>query len=146
MTLLIAFFAQRTVKMVGRNDPALAMTSRSDEGSVVRLGAQGFMFAVSEVDPTVGTLSAKFIIRKSSKNSDVSSREEREIDLVPCEELLPGGNHAGESNNVQFDVKSLVEQNPTQKYRCPLDILDVSLTGNYHADAFHYIKIAMTGC
>ena len=94
MTLLIAFFAQRTVKMIGRNDPSLAMTRHSNEGSVVQLGAQGFMFAVSEVEPTVGTLSAKFI-RKGSKVAGV----EREIDMVPCEELLPGGKHAGKSNS-----------------------------------------------
>ena len=99
MTLLIAFFAQRTGKMVSRDDPFLAMTSRSNESSVVQLGAQGFMFAVSEVDPTVGTLTAKFI-----KKSGVDLEEESQIDLVACEELLPGGKHAGESTSLNFDI------------------------------------------
>ena len=90
MTLLIAFFAQRTGKMISRDDPYLTMTSSSKDNSVVELGAQGFMFAVSEVDPTVGSLSAKFV-----KKSNTEFEDERKIELVPCEELLPGGKHAG---------------------------------------------------
>ena len=99
MALLTAFFAQRTKKLISRDDPYLTMTSSSKDLSVVELGAQGFMFAVSQVDPSVGTLSADFVKRSKTKYS-----EERSIELVPCEELLPGGKHAGASNNQLFDI------------------------------------------
>ena len=75
------------------------MTSSSKDNSVVELGAQGFMFAVTQIDPTVGRLSASFILRSRVKNMI-----EREIQLVPCEELLPGAKHAGKSNNALFDI------------------------------------------
>ena len=102
------------------------------------------MFAVSEVDPSVGTLSAKYI--KKGKNV-TDGKVVREIDLVPCEELLPGGRHAGESNSSHFDLETLLRTNrASTKYRCPLNIHDVSLTGHYNAEAFDYIKIALNGC
>ena len=98
------------------------------------------MFAVSEVNSNIGTLSAKFI-----KKSKADVEEERDIELVPCEELLAGGKHAGESNNPMFDLESLVE-NERSNYMCPLNIQNITLTGIYDSDAFHYLKIALKGC
>ena len=31
-------------------------------------------------------------------------------------------------------------------YLCPLNIEDISLTGIYDSEAFHYVKIALMGC
>ena len=48
------------------------------------------MFAISEIDPKVGILEAHYIQRQVTKKEIKVP-----IQLVKCEELLPGGRHEG---------------------------------------------------
>ena len=58
------------------------------------------MFAVSEIDPRVGTIEVNYSKRSKGRNNSKTP-----IQLVQCEELLPGGKHEGESNNELFDLE-----------------------------------------
>ena len=138
--LMIAFVAQRTSKLISRDDPFVTMTSSSNDDSLVELGKQGFMFAISDVDPKVGTLEAHYI--KRSKNKEYGFEP---IELVQCEEFLPGGKHEGKSNNELFDIEQLVNGRD-YNHLCPLNITDISLKGMFDSEAFYYVKIGLKGC
>ena len=56
--------------------------------------------------------------------------------------MLPGGLHEGESNNELFDLV----YGRSEKHLCPLNISDLSVTGMFDSEAFHYIEIMLKGC
>ena len=103
ISLMIAFVAQRTSKLISRDDPFVTMTSSSNDDSLVALGQQRFMFAISDIDPKLGTIEAHYIKRQKNKQYSFEP-----IELAQCEELLPGGKHEGKSNNELFDIEHLV--------------------------------------
>ena len=143
VSLMIAFCTQRTSKLISRDDPFLTMTSNSKDDSIVQLGPQGFMFALTEIDPKVGVLSAKYV--KRGRIAEDKKEEEIPIELVPCEELLPGGKYEGRSNNPHFDIQALVD-NRWATHICPIDIGTINLTGIYESPTFNYVKISIKGC
>ena len=49
------------------------------------------MFAIEYIDPSVGTITMKYRIQDEINNVE----QEKEIDLVDCEEMLPGGQYEG---------------------------------------------------
>ena len=98
------------------------------------------MFAISEIDPKVGILEAHYIQRQVTKKEIKVP-----IQLVKCEELLPGGRHEGQSNNVQFDINKVTDRYQGN-YLCPLNISEVSLTGGFRSEQFNYFKISLKGC
>ena len=57
---MIAFVSVRTKKLISRDDPLLTTTNNSHRDSLVRLGEQGFMFAIMDVDPRIGQIQAEW--------------------------------------------------------------------------------------
>ena len=48
------------------------------------------MFAIQEPDPTAGVITAEYIMR-----NETGIEEYYPIDMVSCDEMLPGGKHEG---------------------------------------------------
>ena len=114
------------------------MITSPNENAKVSLGEHGFMFAVSDVDPAIGTVKAH--IRSSLEDDRIP------IELVNCKELMPGGMHEGKSNNENFDLGRTLSLNPESDLLCPIDIGGLDLQGEYGADVFIYAKIYVEGC
>ena len=53
---MIAFTSVKTKKLISRDDPLLTTASNSKADSLVELGAKGFMFAVTRIDPKYGEI------------------------------------------------------------------------------------------
>ena len=80
------------------------------------------MFAVSDVDPTVGTIKARH-----TNNNKAGNKKHTDIELVNCKELLPGGKHAGESNSEYFDIEDQIKRNSWQELLCPISVLTLDI-------------------
>ena len=106
----------RTSKLIVRDDPLLTTTNSAKEDSNVRLGEQGFMFAVQNVSPRIGVLKA--IFQEMQYTEDL---ERASIELADCREFLPGGLHEGKSNNYLFDIERIISTNK-DPFMCPIDI------------------------
>ena len=140
ITLMIAFVSVRTKKLISRDDPLLTTTNNSHRDSLVRLGEQGFMFAIMDVDPRIGQIQAEWHQRRFEERSST-----RELELADCREFLPGGRHEGKSNNQLFEIERITA-NSDVKFLCPVDIRWLSVTGIFGAKDFSYVKIKLKGC
>ena len=104
--LMLALVFMRTSKLIIRDDPLLTTTNSAKEDSNVRLGEQGFMFAVQNVSPRIGVITA--ILQEMQYTEDL---ERTNIELADCREFMPGGLHEGKSNNYLFEIERIVSTN-----------------------------------
>ena len=88
--IILIFIFARTVKLMNDRAPFFSSTELvHTEG--IDLWERGFMFAVEDIPPEVGTLSAHL----ASWDKDDADAVKTPIELVDCKELLPGGTHEG---------------------------------------------------
>ena len=91
LSLMISFTVIRLLKLLNKNDPFFSTTVFDAFNKEVNLGEMNFMFALENIDPKIGRISAQ-------QTKWGYSREERQhlpIEMVDCEELLPGGLYEG---------------------------------------------------
>ena len=137
---MIAFTLVRTVKLVAQKDPMFSMTTMAEKEEFDLWGL-GFMFAIANVDPTIGTVKAY----KVSYPADGQKKEE-EVSLVDCRELLEGGSYAGQSNNAAFNANDIVKGRIDTEFLCPVDLDNVPLLGGYGSEEFEYFNVVVKGC
>ena len=89
-SMMLVFTAVRTQKLFGRGDPAFSSSVLAIQDGNVDLWKYGFMFAIQEPDPTAGVITAEYIMR-----NETGIEEYYPIDMVSCDEMLPGGKHEG---------------------------------------------------
>ena len=58
MILFTCFLVVRTIKLVNKVDPILMKTVKNDPAVVIDLWELGYFFAVTNVDPRIGTVKA----------------------------------------------------------------------------------------
>ena len=80
------------------------------------------MFAIQEPDPTAGVITAEYIMR-----NETGIEEYYPIDMVSCDEMLPGGKHEGSSNNKFFDLKSVAGVAVRSNFLCPIGLESLHL-------------------
>ena len=64
---LVLFVTQRTVKLVSKDDPYISMTTSAKEPGPNDLFALGFVFAVSNVEPSIGQIEVEHVNWDKSK-------------------------------------------------------------------------------
>ena len=88
MIFMLSLTVNRTLKLVSKDDPFFSTISE-DYDETVYLGEKlNFMFAIANIDPRAGLISATQTYIGSSVE-----RVNKEIQLVDCDELLPGGSY-----------------------------------------------------
>ena len=58
---LLLFSTQRTLKLVSKDDPYISMTTSAREPGPNDLQALGFVFVVSNVDPSIGKIEVEHV-------------------------------------------------------------------------------------
>ena len=96
---MAAFLAVRTAKLASDSEPFFSSTSQR-QTEAVDLWELGFMFAISEISPEIGTIEAYQVTWASRGSEQVKTP----IKMVNCDELLAGGSHEGQSNNSAFGI------------------------------------------
>lgn len=141
VALMMSFTVNRCMKLVSKDDPFFSSLSMDSAEENVDLGALKYMFAVEQLDPSVGRLTATQTFWGTEHE-----RVSRDIDLVQCNEFLPGGAYEGQANNENFDFAALDKLKKKFGFLCPLNITDMSVQGQYGSDTFNYVRIGVEGC
>ena len=82
------------------------------------------MFAVEAMDPRIGRVEVTQTFWGTSVGK---TGIKRQIELVNCEELLPGGLHEDKLNNKNFDLLGLQKLKKKFGFLCPIDFDDMSV-------------------
>ena len=87
------------------------------------------MFAIRDIDPTIGEISIE-LVRRNTLND---KKEAIPIKLVNCKELLEGGQNEGQSNNAYFDLVNLVGIDDTSSFLCPVELDSLVIQGQFNS-------------
>ena len=118
------------------------MTDLAVTDGYVDLWQQGFMFAISDIDPAIGEISITVVRR----NTAMDKKEVIPLKLVNCKELLEGGQYEGQSNNAYFDLVNLVGIDDTSSFLCPVGLDSLIVQGQFNSKQFDYVQIIVKGC
>ena len=91
---MAGFFATRTAKLTSDSEPFFSSTSQR-QTEAIDLWQLGFMFAISDVPPEVGTVKAY----KVSWSAQSNEKALDPIRLINCDSMQPE-----ESNNSAFEI------------------------------------------
>ena len=124
--ILMTFGVIRLLKLVVNNDPLVSMVEMDSMDTEVDLFDLGYMFAIQAPDPKAGRIIANQVAWGRGK-----SKKRTKIDLVDCNELLPGGKHEGKSNNKFFNIENLATlgRTNTTTFLCPVGVKKSKLIG-----------------
>ena len=101
----------------------------------------GFMFAIEDLDPKIGHISASY----TRWNQD-EGRIEKQIKMVSCSQLMEGGMYYQRTNNKAFRVDNLLKGRKDSAFLCPVELDSLELQGNFGADNFNFVKMRLHGC
>ena len=145
LAAMTSFTVVRTLKLVSREDPFFSTVTKAREDDLIDLGKLGFMFAIEKIIPEYGIIYANHITWGSDNYKD--GKKVRPIELVSCEELLPGGSHEGQVNSDKWDIKNFFRgiKGP-EDFLCPVGIESLEVAGEFIAPQFKYAEIVVKGC
>ena len=124
--LMMTFLIVSTIKLLGHLDPYFSSTNLAQSESI-DLVQLGFMFAIRDVDPTIGTIHAQH----TQWGAFGSGKESTEVQLVDCRELLAGGQYEGQSNNPNFNIENMFQGRiDYDRILCPIGLDSLKLVGN----------------
>ena len=83
--LLILFYTFKTIDFIGKLDPNISMVENFADEPSFDLYENGYRFAISSLDPSIGEVRAYSIRRANFENGRETGREIKEIPLVPCD-------------------------------------------------------------
>ena len=86
---MFGFFAVRTAKLISDEDPVFS-SAQQFQGYEIDLWKMGFMFAVTQIAPEIGTIEA---YQATWFQDGEKQKEKKQIKLVSCDELQAGGSH-----------------------------------------------------
>ena len=115
---MLSFFVVRTKKLISKDDPFFSMTTLAKENESIDLWQLGFMFAIDDIDPRIGHLTATH----TRWNNDDEGKIDTPIKMVPCSELLQGGNFEQGSNNEAFILDNILKGRKDTKFICPVEL------------------------
>ena len=138
---MISLAVNRTLKLVSDDDPFLSSISEAVDDDQVELGSLDFMFAIKNIDPKLGRITAKQTLWGTKQDFLAI-----DIEMVDCNELLPGGSHEDKQNNKNFDLEILNNFGSDLGYLCPINIEDLTVSGYFGSDIFNYVIIEVLGC
>ena len=93
MTLFLAFFVIRTIKIATGDDPFFSMTTMEQEGEIIDLHLLDNFFAIEDLDPRVGRISVS--LRSWGTETGKSKTN---VDMVDCRQFLPPGQFASQTS------------------------------------------------
>ena len=103
----------------------------------------GFMFAIEDIDPSIGRIEANLI----SWQANTSNPESTPVTLVSCKELQAGGLYEGQTNNEALDfVNPFQGRKQYKDLLCPVGLQSLTLQGNFGSENFTYMEISLKGC
>ena len=142
---MTSFTVVRTMKLVSSDDPFFSTVTKAREDDEIDLGKLGIMYAIEKIDPEYGMIYANHITWGS--NNFKTGKVVRPIELVSCDELLPGGTHEGQVNGDKWDIKNFFRgiKGPDE-FLCPVGIESLEVAGEFIAPEFKYAEIVVKGC
>ena len=93
LAAMTSFTVVRTMKLVSKDDPFFSTVTKSREDEGLDLWKLGIMYAIEKIDPSIGVISANHVTWGS--DNYIKGKTRRPIELVSCNQLLPGGTHEG---------------------------------------------------
>ena len=89
---MVSFVVNRSLKLFSKDDPFFSSLSMSAEEENIDLGKLKYMFALENIDSRIGRLK----VEQTFWGTSQEPRETKAIELVDCNDFLPGGAHEGE--------------------------------------------------
>ena len=125
---MTSFTVVRTMKLVSKDDPFFSTVTKAREDDEIDLGKMGMMWAIEKIDPAYGIINSNQVTWGSDNYE--TGKKYRPIELVSCDELLPGGTHEGQVNGDKFDLVNFYKgiKGP-EKFLCPTGIESLEVAG-----------------